>query len=263
MKPLLPPVSVNGVTIDPARIAAEAQMHPAPKGKPGLAWRSAAQALALREVLLQKARAVGLTPDPQESAPGQWETEEEALIRQLLEQAVTPEPVDDAALRALYDSEPNRFRAPPLWDVAHILFAAPEEETEARQKARALSGVALASLLDRPALWDQIAREQSACSSRAHGGRLGQVGPGDTVPAFERALRVMDEGQIAGPVETPFGFHLIRLDAFALGDVLPFAVVAPRLRLAAEKSAWVHAVRAYAETLLQSAQVEGVNLKAA
>ena len=46
MKPLLPPVTVNGVTISPERIAAEAQNHPAPKGKPGLAWKAAARALA-------------------------------------------------------------------------------------------------------------------------------------------------------------------------------------------------------------------------
>ena len=46
IKPLLPPVTVNGVTITPKRIAAEAQNHPAPKGKPGHAWKAAARALA-------------------------------------------------------------------------------------------------------------------------------------------------------------------------------------------------------------------------
>ena len=96
MKPLLPPVTVNGVTISPERIAAEAQNHPAPKGKPGLAWKAAARALALREILLQEARARGLTADPAELAPGQWETEDEALIRQLLDQAIAPETPDEA-----------------------------------------------------------------------------------------------------------------------------------------------------------------------
>ncbi|NBR54215.1 MAG: peptidase, partial [Rhodobacteraceae bacterium] len=40
-KPLFPEVRVNGVTIPSAAIAAEAQNHPAPKGKPGLAWKAA------------------------------------------------------------------------------------------------------------------------------------------------------------------------------------------------------------------------------
>ena len=58
--PLLPPIFVNGVEIPAAAIAAEAQNHPAPPGKPGLAWRAAAQALALREACLQAARAEGV-----------------------------------------------------------------------------------------------------------------------------------------------------------------------------------------------------------
>ena len=48
MKPLLTDVTVNGEVIPAALIAAEAQNHPAPPGKPGLAWRAAAEALAVR-----------------------------------------------------------------------------------------------------------------------------------------------------------------------------------------------------------------------
>ena len=55
MKPLLPDVTVNGVLIDPTLIANEAQNHPAPQGKPGLAWQAAARALAVRTLLLQEA----------------------------------------------------------------------------------------------------------------------------------------------------------------------------------------------------------------
>ena len=42
-----------------AAIAAEAQNHEAPKGKPGLAWRKAARALVIRELLLQEAVKLG------------------------------------------------------------------------------------------------------------------------------------------------------------------------------------------------------------
>ena len=83
--PLLSGIEVNGVAIPASLIAEEAQNHPAPSGKPGLAWRAAARALALREALLQEARARGLHPDPQELEPGRVETESEALIRQLLD----------------------------------------------------------------------------------------------------------------------------------------------------------------------------------
>lgn len=260
MTSLLPDITVNGVTIPAARIAAEAQMHPAPKGKPGLAWRAAARALALREAMLQEARRLGLAPLPQETAPGLLETEDEALVRQLMERAVEPQPVTEEDLRVLFDADPSRFRAPPLWEAAHILFAAPAGEGEARQQARAAADAALADLRARPARWDDIARSVSACSSRELGGRLGQIGPGDTVAPFEAALRNMAEGEIAGPVETRFGFHLIRLDAVAEGAVLPFSAVLPRLRLAAEKAAWVRASRDFAVSLLAQADVTGLVL---
>ena len=41
-RPLFPDIVVNGVTLDADDIAAEAQNHPAPRGKPGIAWRKAA-----------------------------------------------------------------------------------------------------------------------------------------------------------------------------------------------------------------------------
>ena len=247
-----------------ALIATEAQNHPAPKGKPGVAWMAAARALALREILLQKARAIGLHPCPVEVAPGQMETEDEALIRQLLDASVTPAPVDEAALRAVYDAGPERFRAPPLWEAAHILIPAAPQDATARKGAQALARQVIAQLQARPAGFAALAAEHSACDSRAAGGVLGQIGPGDTVAEFEAALRILPEGGISPePVESRFGFHVIRLDARAEGAVLPFAAVAPRLRAAAEKAAWVQAARAFTDRLAAEATVTGIALRAA
>ena len=64
MTPLLPEVCVNGEIIAAERIAAEAQNHPAPHGKPGLAWKAAARALAVRTLLLQEARRQGIDTRP-------------------------------------------------------------------------------------------------------------------------------------------------------------------------------------------------------
>lgn len=260
MKPLLPPVTVNGVTISAERIAAEAQNHPAPKGKPGLAWKAAARALALREILLQEARARGLDPDPVEVAPGQWEVEEEALIRQLLDGAIDPETPDEGALRALYEAHPERFRAPSLFEAAHILFPAAAGDLAARAIARDAAMQILAELRKSPRSFAKLAAQHSACSSRENGGILGQLSSGDTVPEFEAALATMEEGAISEPVESRYGFHLIRLDARARGEVLPFEAVLPHLREAREKAAWVAASRAFIAGLVARADVSGVSL---
>ena len=259
MKPLLPPVFVNGIEISAERIAAEAQNHPAPKTKPGLAWKAAARALAIRELMLQEARARDLTPDPAEIAPGQFETEDEALIRQLSELAITPAAADEADLRRVYDAHPDRFRAPSLYEAAHILFPRQDDMAAVRAHAEAV----LSELRANPRRFGELARTHSACSSKENGGLLGQLGQGDTVPEFEAALEVLEEGQISDTVETRFGLHLIRLDARARGDVLPFETVLPRLRDAHAKAAWARAAAHFTAALVARAEIQGVQLQAA
>ncbi|KRW96103.1 peptidase [Paracoccus sp. MKU1] len=257
MKPLLPPVVVNGVTIDPGRIAAEAQNHPAPKGKPGHAWRAAARALAVRELLLQEARARGIAAEPAELAPGQWETEDEAAIRALLEREIRPASAERAALAAHYAAHPEQFRAPSLFEAAHILFAAAPDDAEARAEARARAETVLAELRAEPRRFAELAARYSACSSKAAGGVLGQLTSGDTVPEFEAVLATMEEGALA-LAETRYGLHVIRLDARARGEVLPFEVVLPQLRHAHDKAAWLRASRDYVDGLIAGAEISGV-----
>lgn len=257
---LFPDVVVNGETIPSAAIAAEAQNHSAPKDKPGIAWRKAAQAMAIRALLLQEARARGLAAEPLALAPGRWETEDEALIRVLLEEAVLPDPVTDDAIRAEWARDPSRYRSAPLWDVSHILCSCdPRDQTEtaaAEARAQAL----LARLGEGPKDFVHAAR-QSDCGSKAQGGHLGQIGPGDTVPEFEAALRCLSEGQTTpAPVLSRHGWHIIRLNALAPGQVLPFETVRPRIAEALEKAAWARASRDFVNRLGQKATITGASL---
>lgn len=264
MKQTFTNISVNGEVIPPELIATEAQNHPAPKGKPGMAWMAAARALAVRTMLLQEARRRGIAPSPIELAPGQWETEDEALMRQLLDEAVTPVSPTDQSVRAAYDANPERFKSPALYEAAHILFAAAPDDVVARKIARDRAVAVLDKILAEPKSFDALARDHSACSSKGNGGRLGQISAGDTVAEFEAALDRLDEGHVARePVESRYGFHLIRLDAKAEGAVLPFEAVAPALRAALEKAEWARASHDLVELLAAEAEVTGILLRAA
>ena len=95
------PVSVNGVSIPHDAIARETQYHPA--SKPIAAWQAAARALVVRELLLQEAQRLGIAAIPRSDTSGRHETEEEALIRGLMEQEIaTPEP-DETTCRRYYE----------------------------------------------------------------------------------------------------------------------------------------------------------------
>jgi len=257
---LFPDVVVNGETIPSAAIAAEAQNHAAPKDKPGIAWRKAAQALAIRALLLQEARRRGLDPELRELRPGQVETGEEAMIRTLLDDALEIPPVCEATVRAEWAKDPSRFRSEPLWDVSHILCACDPRDEAGRRLAEARATALLARLDGDPRGFAAAARE-SDCDTKASGGYLGQLGPGETVPEFEAALRALSEGQTtAAPVLSRHGWHIIRLNALAPGQVLPFEAARLRIVSALEKAAWVRASRAFIEDLGRNARIEGASL---
>ena len=251
---------VNGERIEASKIAEEAQNHVSPKNKPGVAWRKAAQALAIRALLLQAARSRGLTPAPEELAPGRVETEEEALIRVLLDEALSIAPVTEETIRAEWAKDPDRYRSAPLWDVSHILCACDPRDEEERMAAEARAR-ALLTRLDGDARSFALAARESDCGSKASGGHLGQLGPGDTVPEFEAALRDLAEGAMTPtPVLSRHGWHIIRLNATAPGQVLPYETVRPKIAQALEKAAWARASRDFVETLAKGAQITGASL---
>jgi len=262
-KPLLPDVSVNGQEISAAAIAAEAQNHAAPKGKPGWAWRNGARALVIRELLLQEARKRDLQPKPQEVEPGKFETDDEALIHQLLDLVLEPETPPTEAMLQVYEAQPDMFRAPTLYEPSHILFAVDPSDPESPKDAQNKAKAALATLLSKPRSFVQLAKELSDCPSKEAGGQLGQIVSGDTVPEFEAAMDAMEVGAFSTePVATRYGYHILRLDAKAVGDVLPFEQVNSQIGEMLEKAAWAKAANAFVAELVTKAEINGIDMAA-
>jgi peptidyl-prolyl cis-trans isomerase C len=258
---LFPDVIVNGETIPSAVIAAEAQNHSAPKAKPGIAWRKAAQALMIRALLLQEARALGLRPDPLELEPGRFESDDEALIRALLDAVLVIPPVTEVGIAAEWARDPSRFRSAPLWDVSHILCACDPRDSLAREQAERRARALRARLGADAKGFAALAAQESDCGSKASGGHLGQLGPGDTLPAFEAAIRGLDEGAMTDdPVLTQHGWHVIRLNAVAAGQVLPYETLRPKIAEALEKAAWARASRDYIAALAARGRITGASL---
>jgi peptidyl-prolyl cis-trans isomerase C len=71
----------------------------------------------------------------------------------------------------------------------------------------------LKNRLNEGADFSQLASSYSLCPSRSNGGDLGIFGQGQMVKPFEDAVAALEVGQISNPVQTQFGFHLIKRTA--------------------------------------------------
>lgn len=253
-------VVVNGEILPASIVAAETQNHAGARGAPRAAWWQAADAIAIRTVLLQEARRLGLNPDPEAVAPDRTESDEESIIRQLLDQVIDTAPPDKAAVHREWRKDPTRFRSPPLWEVSHILVACDGADAAERADAERRASAIFDALIRDPASFASIAERESDCPSKRMGGFLGQMRPGDVVPEFEAVLSEMTAGEIGGPVFTRYGYHVIRLDAVAEGRTLPFDAIAGKIAEAMEKAAWARAAQAYVRRLLRDAEISGAPL---
>jgi len=256
------PVSVNGVAIAREAIQREMQHHPAQK--PIAAWQQAARALVIRELLLQRARQLALTPEPLSDDEGRRETDDEAIMRALVEREVTvPEP-DDETCRRYYERNQARFRSPDIYEASHILFAALPSDRAAYAQARADAEAVLATLRDDLDSFATLARAYSRCPSAAQGGNLGQLTRGQTTAEFERALLALAPGALcAEPVVSRYGFHIVRLERKHEGRVLPYEAVADRIAAYLRESVRQRASAQYVARLISAARIEGIELAGA
>lgn len=260
--PERPLVSVNGVIIPHEAIAREVQHHPA--AKPIAAWQAAARALVVRELLLQEARRLGIESAPRSDASGRREAEEEALVRELVEQEVTTPESDEASCQRYYEQNRRRFRSEPIYEAAHILFPAREDDAEEFAAAERAADLVLGELKSQPNLFGNLARAHSACPSAAQGGNLGQITAGQTTGEFEEALAALAPGAISqAPVKTRYGLHIIRLDRRIEGMDLPFELVSDRIADYLRENVIRCATAQYVARLVSKAEITGIALAGA
>jgi peptidyl-prolyl cis-trans isomerase C len=250
-------VLVNGVEIEPEAIAQEIQHHPAPDGE--TAWKEAARALVLRELLLQEARRLRLEPEPEQDDQGRGETHEDATIRMLLERQVEPAKAGEEECRRYYESRVDRFRTPDLFEASHILIEPEGDDETAWAEAEAEGCAIAAELGDDAENFAAAAREFSKCPTAHQGGSLGQVRRGELVPAVQEALERLAEGTTARePIRSRFGWHVLRLQRRIEGQTLPFDIVKPKIADMLDARAWTVASARYAAELARAADIEGI-----
>jgi peptidyl-prolyl cis-trans isomerase D len=186
----------------------------------------AEQYLAQAKVDDAKVKAYYDANPAQFSAPERVRAEYVVLSAQSL---AGQEPVTDEEIRKVYEARASQFRVDEQRRASHILVKTKEEADKL-----------LAELKKSPGSFAELAKKHSQDTGSApNGGDLGWFAKGMMVKPFEDAAFAMKEGQLSGPVQSEFGYHIIKLTGVQAGKARPYEEVKKELgeQIARDKGA--------------------------
>lgn len=173
-----------------------------------------------------------------EQAEFREEVKTSLLVQKVQEDAVgSVEPTEEEVNDFYEENKATQFKIPERRCIRHILFTE-DEESEAED---------VKDQLEAGGDFEELAQEYSQDpGSRERGGDLGCQPKGGFVPEFDDAAFEAQEGEIVGPIETDFGFHVIEVTDIQEEEETPLEEAAPEIeerlgqqRQITEFDAWI------------------------
>jgi len=175
---------------------------------------------ALNEILLAEGKKRGYETDP--AIQEQVEALQKRLVIQRVMKEIQEAPtVSEEELRAHYEQNKELYSTTQV-RASHILVSTEAKAREILEEAR-----------KNPERFAELAKQHSTDpGTKERGGDLGFFGQGRMVPAFESAAFALKQvGDISDVVQTPFGYHIIKLTGRKEGEIKPFEEVKERIRV--------------------------------
>jgi parvulin-like peptidyl-prolyl isomerase len=117
--------------------------------------------------------------------------------------------VADPEMKRYYQEHRDRFALPEEYTLSQILIKprSADDLVEAKGKTRDIM-----ALLKQGESYEDLALRYSDGPNASRGGRLGLVRQGELLPAIERGVSNLSEGGISDVIESPEGFHIVRVE---------------------------------------------------
>lgn len=192
-----------------------------------------------REVMMQEAEKQGFGKDI--TVKQQIENARQAIIiNALVGDYLKKNPVKDADIKAEYDRFTTQT-GDKEYHVRHILVGT---EVEAKDIITKLNG---------GAKFEELAKISKDTGSAGNGGDLDWAPPSSYPPAFANAFVALQKGQVTqSPVQTPNGFHVIKLDDIRAAKLPALDEVKPQIAEALQQKK----LQAYQEEMVKKAKVQ-------
>jgi peptidyl-prolyl cis-trans isomerase C len=279
---------VNGQLISTSNVRIFAMRAGAvPDDKAPGAYREAVQHLIVRELLFQEANRRGLKADDrlveqkydeahlpykddkswaeflrkQGMDPPAFRAElrvqytVQALLKQQSEQTATE--ITDAEAEQFFNQNPDKFETGERLRARHILIRVPPDVAPGRRDEFRTKAEGLLARIRSGEDFAKLAGEYSDdVGSKGKGGVLQVFSKGQMHPSFEKVAYELKPGQLSDVVETPFGFHIIRLDERLPSEKLPFEAVKAEVKQYLQAQRQQASMQAFVNDLRAKARIE-------
>lgn len=148
--------------------------------------------------------------------------------------------ISDEAIRQHYEASKEHYTTDEQVTASHILVQTEAEAQEVLQELREGKDFA------------EVAKARSMGPSASRGGSLGTFGRGSMVGPFESVAFSLQKGAIGGPVQTQFGYHVIKVTDRIPAHLQPLESVKDEI----EKTLMAQRIGTYLDDLLDQAEVQ-------
>lgn len=142
----------------------------------------------------------------------------EILTQYAISKVLSVVDVSDAEVKGYYEENMSSFIQEESVRARHILV----DNLEDAEK--------IAKEIKEGMTFEEAANQYSNCPSKEQGGDLGTFTKGRMVPEFEKAAFEIEVGVVSEPVQTQFGYHLIKIEEKNSANVMPLSEVAPKIK---------------------------------
>ncbi len=182
-------------------------------------------------VISKMARDQGYTKRPEVMEQLDMLTNDFLMTEYIKKEVIGKIDVSAEDIDAYYKTHQEEFRTPEMVKARHILVKVDKTAPEEAKKAAKEKAEGLLKRLKGGEDFAKIAAEFSDDpGSKAKGGDLGFFAKGRMVPEFEKAAFSLKPGELSDVVETPFGFHIIKVDEKKESTLEPLDKVKDKIR---------------------------------
>jgi parvulin-like peptidyl-prolyl isomerase len=159
--------------------------------------------------------------------------------------------VSDQEVESYYQDHPEMFSVEDQITLREIVLLA---DTDAKKAERRTEADAIVERARAGEEFIALAREYSEAGTKSEGGLLGELKRGDLSTQLEVVAFGLEQGEVSDPIETPYGFHILMVEARTVGERIALDDTRDRLRQFLEDQKYQEDLDAFREKIRAEAE---------